>query len=595
MNVLRTSWWSLRLAWRAAPALVLAQLGAVVLDAAGPALQVILIDCLVDAGLRSGDRLTGAVVTVLIAAALVFGLNRAVNQVAMTTSQVLTRRVRQACETDLAHAMARATPAELMDAELASRARTAAESIRAYVSIQAPYVINSLRAVLSAVFLLIALAPYSVPAALLIALASLPVLGAYTKVAGIEEKGFPASSEHNRYAAYYLEQLTYERPASELAALGTGWKMADLAAGRIRGAADAFIRVMVDGAWWITGAGVVSALMLAGALALLVTTPAASAGTLAAGAVAILSGMAATSDAAYTTGVVISSTPAIAAYRDFVETRLGRAGRSGCDEGSVPAHPGRVDVLSGTGLTVTYPHGARPAVDGVSVTVRRGEMVGVVGANGAGKTTLVRLLMGVLTPDGGAVAVDDRPLTGLPEAERLALFGALSQEFGRYELTVRQAVELGTTESNVPDEQVWAALDAARLREAVEAMPEGLDTQLGAQFDGVGLSGGQWQRLALARISLRDAPIWVLDEPTSAVDAETEREILDDLGRDRADRITLVVSHRASSLRAMDRIVVLDRGHVVQEGTYAELLAAPGRFREIFAADAAETEMGMSE
>lgn len=594
MNVLRTSWWSLRLAWRAAPALVLAQLGAVVLDAAGPALQVVLIDCLVDAGLRSGGRLTGAVVTVLIAAALVFGLNRAVNQVAMTTSQVLTRRVRQACETDLAHAMARATPAELMDAELASRARTAAESIRAYVSIQAPYVINSLRALLSAMFLLIALAPYSVPAALLIALASLPVLGAYTKVAGIEEKGFPLASAHNRYAAYYLEQLTYERPASELAALGTGWKMADLAAGRIRGAADAFVRVMVDGAWWITGAGIVSALMLAGALALLVTSPAASAGTLAAGAVAILSGMAATSDAAYTTGVVISSTPAIRVYRAFVETRLGRGGSMGLG-GAVAAHAGRVDVLTGDGLTVTYPRGSRPAVDGVSVTLRRGEMIGVVGANGAGKTTLVRLLMGVLSPDAGAVTVDGQPLDVLPGPERLALFGALSQEFGRYELTVRQAVGLGSPEAEVPDGRIWAALDAARLREAVEAMPEGLDTQLGAQFDGVGLSGGQWQRLALARIALRDAPIWVLDEPTSAVDAETEREILDDLGRDRAGRITLVVSHRASSLRAMDRIVVLDGGHLVQEGGYAELLAAPGRFREIFAADAAETEMGMSE
>ena len=589
MNVLRTSWWSVRLAWRAAPLLVLAQLAAVVLDAAGPALQVVLIDRLVDAGLRSGGRLTGGVVAVLVVAALVFGLNRAVNQLAMTTSQVLTRRVRQACETDLAHAMAHATPVELMDAELASQARTASESIRAYVSIQAPYVINSLRALLSALFLLIALAPYSVPAALLIALASLPVLGAYTKVAAIEEKGFPASSEHNRYASYYLEQLTYERPASELAALGTGWKMADLAAGRVRAAADSFVRVLVDGAWWITGAGVVSALMLAGALALLVTSPAASAGTLAAGAVAILSGMAATSDAAYTMGVVISSTPAIRVYREFVETRLSREG-STATVGAVAAPAGRVDVLTGEGLTVTYPRGSRPAVDGVSVTLRRGEMIGVVGANGAGKTTLVRLLMGVLSPDAGAVTVDGQPLDVLPGPERLALFGALSQEFGRYELTVRQAVGLGSPEAEVPDGRIWAALDAARLLKVVEGMPEGLDTQLGAQFGGVGLSGGQWQRLALARIALRDAPIWVLDEPTSAVDAETERETLDDLGRDRAKRITLVVSHRASSLRATDRILVLDDGRLVQEGGYAELLATQGRFREIFAEDTAEAD-----
>jgi ATP-binding cassette subfamily B protein len=119
-----------------------------------------------------------------------------------------------------------------------------------------------------------------------------------------------------------------------------------------------------------------------------------------------------------------------------------------------------------------------------------------------------------------------------------------------------------------------------------------LDTQLGQQWGGVGISGGQWQRLALARIYLRDAGIWILDEPTSAIDAEAERQIFAELSRTRHDRITIVVSHRAWTLREMDRIYVIDGGRVVQEGRYEELLAVPeGRFARIFEGQAGENSV----
>jgi ATP-binding cassette subfamily B protein len=121
----------------------------------------------------------------------------------------------------------------------------------------------------------------------------------------------------------------------------------------------------------------------------------------------------------------------------------------------------------------------------------------------------------------------------------------------------------------------------------VRRFEDGLDQQLGAQWDGgVGLSGGQWQRLSLARIHLRSAPIWILDEPTSAIDAEAEQDIFRELQRSKAQRITIVVSHRAWTLRGMDEILVIDEGKVVERGRYDELLATGGRFAEIFAEQA---------
>ena len=115
-------------------------------------------------------------------------------------------------------------------------------------------------------------------------------------------------------------------------------------------------------------------------------------------------------------------------------------------------------------------------------------------------------------------------------------------------------------------------------------MPDGYDTQLGHQWDGVGLSGGQWQRLALARTLLRGAGVLILDEPTSAIDAEAEQEIFAELRESKADRITIVVSHRASTLKGLDRIYVLDEGRLVEQGRYPDLVAANGVFARIFAA-----------
>jgi len=227
---------------------------------------------------------------------------------------------------------------------------------------------------------------------------------------------------------------------------------------------------------------------------------------------------------------------------------------------------------------VTFRYGDKPVLCDVSIEARRGELVALVGVNGAGKSTAINLLVGSLSPDCGRVLIDGKDAADLTEAERLGYFGLLVQEFGRFEFTLRDAVALGSPEP-VTDQAVRTALAGT----FAAGLP--LDTQLGQQWGGSGISGGQWQRLALARIRLRDAGVWILDEPTSAIDAEAEREIFAELRRTKEERITVVVSHRAWTLREMDRIYVIDGGAVVQEGTYPELMARQtGRFARLFAA-----------
>ena len=169
----------------------------------------------------------------------------------------------------------------------------------------------------------------------------------------------------------------------------------------------------------------------------------------------------------------------------------------------------------------------------------------------------------------------------------LANVGLVSQDYGRYELTVRENLLLGLSQAAVErlgDADLWSALSVACADDFVRGLEGGLDAQLGESFGGVGLSGGQWQRLALARVVLRDAPVWVLDEPTSAVDAETEEEIFARLKVAAVGRLVVLVSHRAWTLRGVDSVVVLDGGCVVEQGTYQDLTTDPtSRFRKLFA------------
>ncbi|NNE80703.1 MAG: ATP-binding cassette domain-containing protein [Silicimonas sp.] len=227
---------------------------------------------------------------------------------------------------------------------------------------------------------------------------------------------------------------------------------------------------------------------------------------------------------------------------------------------------------------VNVAYGGEPALHGTSFVARAGETTALVGASGAGKSTLFNVLTRLVDADAGRITVGGVPTTELSLADLRRLFSVVTQDAPMFDETLRDNIVLG--ETGVQDEAIAAALEAANLTEFVSASTEGLDTPAGPR--GSQLSGGQRQRVAIARALLRDAPILLLDEATSALDAESEARVQAALDRLSQDRTTLVIAHRLSTIRRADKIVVMDKGKVVDEGRHEELLARGGVYARLY-------------
>ncbi|HEX4807342.1 MAG TPA: ABC transporter ATP-binding protein, partial [Bryobacteraceae bacterium] len=246
-------------------------------------------------------------------------------------------------------------------------------------------------------------------------------------------------------------------------------------------------------------------------------------------------------------------------------------------------------------VSFTYPGTSRVVLEDVSLTLPAGAVVAIVGENGAGKTTLVKLLAKLYEPSSGSILVDDTPLGRLPAAEWRACLAGAFQDFFRFEFRAKQTVGLGEVSRLDDEPAVVTAVDRAGAGDVIARLKSGLDTQLGPAWpSGVDLSFGQWQKLALARGFMRDEPLLlVLDEPTAALDAETEHALFERYaaaarGEKRAGgRITILVSHRFSTVRMADLIVVLDGARLVEVGSHDELMAKNGQYAELYAIQAA--------
>lgn len=239
-------------------------------------------------------------------------------------------------------------------------------------------------------------------------------------------------------------------------------------------------------------------------------------------------------------------------------------------------------------VTFCYPGAPRAAVTGLDLHIRAGELIALVGDNGAGKSTLVKLLLRFYDVDHGSVRVGGVDVRSLaPEALRSRI-GVLFQDYASYELSVRENVTMGRPDVAVDDSRVLQALRDSRSEWLVQKMPNGLDSKVGRLFKGGhDLSGGEWQRLALARIMYRNADIWILDEPTSSLDAEAEADIFAELKESLMGRIGIIISHRFSTVRIADRIAVIADGRVAEIGTHEDLLKAHGRYAALFEVQAA--------
>ncbi len=234
-------------------------------------------------------------------------------------------------------------------------------------------------------------------------------------------------------------------------------------------------------------------------------------------------------------------------------------------------------------VSYTYPGRAEPALDGVSFTIVPGETVALVGRNGAGKTTIVKLLTRLYDPDSGQILIDGVDIREYDPAALRREIGVIFQDYVTYFLSARENIGVGRLEEADDLARIEAAAAQSGADGVVTRLPRGYDTTLGKWFDqGHQLSGGEWQKIALARAFMRDAQVLILDEPTASLDAQAEYEIFARIQELTAGKTAFFISHRFSTVRLAGRIMVLEGGHIIEDGSHDALLLQNGRYAELF-------------
>ena len=431
------------------------------------------------------------------------------------------------------------------------------------------------------------------PALVLLAAAALPAVLTSTWRPAIERRSQERAAPHARLARHLFTTATTAASGKEVRVAGisarvaaerrAAWERsyAPVAAARWGSAAWHAAAWLVFGGAYVGAIAFVSAGMGAPVAQVLLV--------LAAGARLSAYVGATVGEIGFLRGIWMDGSRRLAWLEDYAAATVATADR--------PAPAALHDGIRLERLSFAYPGTSRLVLDDVSLTLPAGAVVALVGENGAGKTTLVKLLAKLYEPTSGVILVDGTPLADIaPHRWRERLAGAF-QDFFRFEFRARRTVGVGDVPRVDDAPAVVTAVDRAGAEDVVERLASGLDTQLGPTWpDGVEVSFGQWQKLALARGFMRDDPLLlVLDEPTAALDAETEHALFERYaaaargsavaagdGNGARGRVTLLVSHRFSTVRMADLIVVLDGARLVESGSHDDLMAAGGRYAELY-------------
>lgn len=237
-------------------------------------------------------------------------------------------------------------------------------------------------------------------------------------------------------------------------------------------------------------------------------------------------------------------------------------------------------------VSFTYPGAKEESLTDVNLTITKGETIAIVGHNGAGKSTLVRLITGIYQPTCGSVTIDGIPAKDAKPSSLYGLMSGVFQKFQKYQMTLRENVMISNLDTEREDGTLLETLRKADVDIESRSYPDGLETMLSREFDGVDLSGGQWQRVSIARGINRDSKVIVLDEPTAAIDPIEETKIYKKFKEISDERTTVLVTHRLGSARIADRIVVMENGRVAEIGTHDELINKKGTYYVLFMSQA---------